>query len=108
MSVFILKLIAMLAMLLDHVAEVFGWTGWDVLPVNASIIRCIGRISFPVFAFFIVNGWKYTRNREKYFLRLALCGIVSHIPFTLAFYHLTEISFMKVRRYLHFDLCLCH
>lgn len=86
MSVFILKLIAMLAMLLDHVAEVFGWTGWDVLPVNASIIRCIGRISFPIFAFFIVNGWKYTHNREKYFLRLALCGIVSHIPFTLAFY----------------------
>lgn len=86
MSVFIIKLIAVIAMLFDHVAEVFGLTGWDVLPVNASTIRCIGRISFPVFAFFIVNGWKYTRNREKYFLRLALCAIVSHIPFSLAFY----------------------
>lgn len=86
MSVFILKVIAMIAMLFDHVAEVFGWTGWDILPLNTTIIRCIGRISFPVFAFFIVNGWKYTRNREKYFLRLALCAVVSHIPFTLAFY----------------------
>lgn len=86
MSVFIIKTIAMIAMLFDHIAEVFGWTGWDILPLNATYLRCIGRISFPVFAFFIVNGWKYTRNREKYFLRLALCAVASHIPFTLAFY----------------------
>lgn len=86
MSVFMLKLIAMLTMLLDHVAAIFGWTGWDILPLNVTVIRCIGRISFPIFAFFIVNGWKYTRNREKYFLRLVMCAVASHIPFSLVFY----------------------
>lgn len=85
MSIFILKAIAVFAMLIDHVKATLGSTGWDILPFDTTLLSIIGRVSFPVFAFFIVNGWKYTRNREKYFLRLAIGAIVSHIPYTLAF-----------------------
>lgn len=85
MSIFILKAIAIFAMLIDHIKATFGSTGWDILPFDTTLLSIIGRVSFPVFAFFIVNGWKYTRNREKYFLRLAIGAIVSHIPYTLAF-----------------------
>ena len=86
MSTFVLKLIALIAMLIDHVAYVFGWEGWDLLLVNSSTIRYIGRLSFPIFAFCIVNGWKYTQNKERYFSNLCICALLSQIPFSMAFY----------------------
>lgn len=86
MSIFALKLIALIAMLIDHVAEVLGWEGWNILSVDATWLRYIGRILFPIFAFCIVNGWMHSHNRKRYFLRLCACAIVSQIPFSLAFY----------------------
>ena len=86
MTGFFIKMIALVTMTVDHIAGVFGWEGWNVLPFNADFLRYIGRVSYPIFAFCIVSGWKYTHNREKYFSRLALCAVVSQIPFSLAFY----------------------
>lgn len=86
MPIFALKLIALLAMLIDHVAVVLGTDGWDTLPMNSEWLRYIGRISFPIFAFCIVNGWTHSRDRKKYFQRLCLCAAVSQIPYSLAFY----------------------
>ena len=86
MSIVTLKMLALIAMLIDHIVAVFGWEGWNILSINVTMLRYIGRISFPVFAFCIVNGWRYTLKKEKYFLRLTLCAILSQIPFSLAFY----------------------
>lgn len=86
MSAFVLKLLALIAMLIDHIAYVFGWEGWDLLPVDASTVRYIGRLSFPLFALCIVNGWKHTSNKEKYFTNLCVCALLSQIPFSMAFY----------------------
>lgn len=86
MSIFVLKLIALIAMLIDHVAEVFGWEGWNTLTIDAKWLRYIGRVSFPIFAFCIVSGWVHSHNRKKYFQRLCLCAIISQIPYSLAFY----------------------
>lgn len=86
MSIFVLKLLALIAMILDHITEVLGWGGWNILPINATYLRYIGRISYPIFAFCIVNGWTHSRDRKKYFLRICLCAIVSQIPYSLALY----------------------
>ena len=86
MSLFALKLTALIAMACDHVGLVFGWDGWGLLPFDADILRYIGRIAFPLFAFSLAEGWRHTRNREAYLSRLALCAALSQIPFTLAFY----------------------
>lgn len=86
MSSFALKLVALLAMALDHIGYVFGWEGWNLLPFDSSILRSIGRLSFPIFAWGIVNGWQHTRSRERYACNLSLCALLSQIPFTLAFY----------------------
>lgn len=86
MSIFVLKVIALIAMALDHIAEVFGWEGWNIISFNASKVRYIGRLSYPIFAFCIVSGWINTHDRKKYFSRICLCAFMSQIPFSLAFY----------------------
>ena len=62
-----LKIIAMLAMLSDHVGK--------VLLLQYSILQIIGRLAFPIFAFMIAEGCYYTRNKLRYFLTIFLLGL---------------------------------
>ncbi len=73
----ILKIIAMAAMLADHMGA--------ILYPEAEILRVIGRIAFPVFVFLMVEGFYHTGNIRRYELRLLLFAAVSEIPFDLAF-----------------------
>ena len=71
-----LKLIAVVTMVTDHI-------GAYLFP-NVMLFRMIGRISFPIFAFMIVEGYFRTGNLRKYIGRLLLFAILSEIPFNLA------------------------
>lgn len=63
-----IKLVAMIAMLLDHVAQfVPGMPQW---------LHWIGRISAPVFLFCLIIGMEHTRNRFRYLTRLYVGGAV--------------------------------
>lgn len=87
MNITNIKFIALILMLLDHVGAVFGLTGWNIISSELSeFFRLIGRVSFPLFAFSVANGWEYTKNKESYFYRIVTCACFSQIPYTLAFY----------------------
>lgn len=77
-----LKTIAMLSMLCDHIA--FVLIPATDYPRLYYIMRAAGRIAFPLFCFMLVEGFTYTRNREKYIIRLLIFAIISEIPFDLA------------------------
>jgi TraX protein len=57
-----LKIVALIAMLIDHIGY--------FIPDTPEWFRWIGRIAAPVFIYCIVIGYKNTSNRKKYFLRL--------------------------------------
>ena len=64
MDIFKLKLIALLAMILDHIAYFF-----PNIPM-ALIFHWIGRIAAPIFIFGVVNSMQYTSSKVKYLCRL--------------------------------------
>lgn len=78
----VLKIIAVISMLIDHI-------GAYIFP-DAYWLRCIGRLAFPIFAFFIAEGMRYTRSRKRYVLTLLVFAIISQIPygFLREFYYL--------------------
>lgn len=84
MSAFVLKLIAVVSMLIDHaayslfLAGVFTGKGYVYM-------RAVGRIAFPIFAYMIVNGFEKTHDVRRYFSRLALFAVISQPVYRLAF-----------------------
>lgn len=107
-----LKMIALVTMLIDHVAAVLIWrvyaasfriTGtmqrseaigdkiivWvaehqDLVFTIYENMRLIGRMAFPIYCFLLVEGFLHTSNVKKYALRLLLFAFLSEIPFDLA------------------------
>jgi len=67
-----LKLIALVTMTVDHI-------GVSLLP-RVTLLRIIGRLAFPIFAYMIAEGCRYTHNRKKYLLSMlglaAVCQVV--------------------------------
>ena len=81
MSGFILKIIAVISMVIDHlVYVVFN---------KFSFMNYIGRLAFPIFAFSITEGYIHTKNLKRYFSRLLIFAFVSQIPYMLFISNLT-------------------
>ena len=69
-----LKIIAVITMLIDHIgAYLFPTVMW---------LRIIGRVAFPIFAFMIAEGCRYTRNKKRYLLNMATLALVCQLMFS--------------------------
>ena len=76
MSAFVLKIIAIITMFIDHL-------GYAIYNGKFSYFNYIGRLAFPIFAFQISEGYIHTKNLKNYFFRLFLFAIISQLPFML-------------------------
>lgn len=125
-----LKLIAVITMLIDHVAAgvliryLFrnGIHDLDInnmsavnqwMDQNAALfstynaMRLIGRIAFPIYCFLLVQGFEYTHNRLKYAARLLMFAVISEIPFDLLFKgQILEFGYQNVFFTLFFGLAV--
>jgi len=78
-----IKIIAIIAMTIDHSATIFFPRYSLDIPVLSMHI--IGRLTAPIMMFFIVEGYHYTGNLRKYLFRLFVFAIISHFAYTFAF-----------------------
>lgn len=86
MTVFGLKIIAILTMCLDHAAVVFGYSAMGIVPYEMMVVlRVIGRIAFPIFIFLIANGYSHTKNKAKYLCGMAKFAAISQFIYTISF-----------------------
>ncbi len=82
-----LKFIACITMLIDH-------AGLILFP-DIAILRIIGRISFPIFAFMIAEGCRYTKNKLKHFLLIFGLGVICQLAYIITDVQ-SGISYMNV------------
>lgn len=89
-SGFTLKMIAIITMAIDHIGAIIvenmaAQKQAQALWTLDSWLRGIGRLAFPLFCFFIVEGFHYTHDRRRYAVRLGIFAVISEVPFDLAF-----------------------
>ena len=99
----ILKLLACIAMLADHIAafmpgsflhlaEPLFSIGDKVITLKL-LLHYIGRTAFPIFAFLITEGFIHTHDRKKYGLNMLLFALISEIPWNLV--HCNDIFYPR-------------
>lgn len=91
----VLKNTAFVTMLIDHIFAVLFLNYMKLHTVDGmwdsrlewvyNLGRAVGRVSFVLFAFLIVEGFVHTKSKSRYMLRLFLFAVLSEIPFDLAF-----------------------
>ncbi|MGI6238507.1 MAG: TraX family protein [Christensenellales bacterium] len=80
-----IKIIAMVTMLVDHL-------GAAVFPQYA-VMRIIGRLAFPIYAYCIAVGCVYTRDMGRYLARIAVLALISQPLYVLALNHTNALMF---------------
>lgn len=78
-----LKIIAVVSMIIDHAAHAIPWFGTVSAGRLYWLMRYVGRLAFPIFAFLIAEGAVKTKSIGKYLLRLAVFAVICEIPFDL-------------------------
>ena len=69
------KIIAAISMTVDHVGV--------LLFPKIYVLRIIGRLAMPLFAWFIAEGMIRTRSPLRYFLRVFTLAVVCQIPYLI-------------------------
>lgn len=78
-----LKIIAIIAMTIDHIADLL-YPGMPNIFIS-NVMHIIGRLTAPIMFFFICEGYHYTKNVKNYISRLFIFALISHFAYCFAF-----------------------
>ena len=102
-----LKYLAFVSMLIDHANNALltpMLNGEGFLLHLSNLFSILGRIAFPLFVFFIVEGFFKTRSRKRYLMTLLIFGVISEVPFDM---FTSKTFFDPYWNNMMFTLALC-
>lgn len=76
-----IKYLAIIFMLMDHVIQIFMERG----TFQYNLLDAMSHFTFVTMSFFLVEGYQYTKSKKEYAKRLFLFGVISQVPYVLAF-----------------------
>lgn len=91
-STFTLKMVAAITMFIDHFAVLYLTDYKDLY----NLCRAIGRLSFPIFCFILVEGFYHTKNKMNHAILLGIFGLVSEIPYNMMYGSFFDLSRQNV------------
>lgn len=97
----VIKYIAMLTMLLNHISTIFMESGSFL----SEFFLDIGYFTAITMCFFLVEGYQYTHSKKAYAMRLFLFALISELPYCLAFTQDGIIEFEGLN--MMFTLLIC-
>jgi hypothetical protein len=68
MTTTLIKIIALIFMLIDHIGE--------FIPGTPVYLRWVGRIAAPIFIYFVIIGMTHTSNKHRYLFRLYIASVI--------------------------------
>ena len=93
LSTFELKILAILAMFIDHFSIIFLENNNNTLYLTG---RAIGRICFPIICFVLVEGFFHTKDRMKHGIILGIFALLSEVPYDLMYGSLWDLTRQNV------------
>lgn len=88
-----MKWIAVLLMVIDHIGYYFD----EYLPREAVfLLRLLGRLAFPLFAYTTAAGYQRTSNKTKYIMRMLYFAFITQILLTLMGFFTGQNIFVNV------------
>ena len=96
---FLLKMVAIIGMAMQHTVLVLG----ELIPVGLHFpLQLAGGFTFPIMAFLLVEGYRHTSDIKRYMTRLFVWGLISQVPYSLAFRGEIFTPFLNIM----FTLCM--
>lgn len=96
----VIKWIAMITMLIDHVGAGILERGFTHVDYTTSrvdyVLRMVGRTAFPLYCFLLVEGYEHTSNKVRYICNMLLFGLISEIPFDYCFFGRIYLQYQNV------------
>lgn len=77
----VIKYLAIVLMLMDHIIQIFMERG----TFQYNLLDGLSHFTFVTMSYFLVEGYQYTKSKAAYAKRIFLFGIISQIPYALAF-----------------------
>lgn len=97
----VIKYIAMLTMLLNHISTIFMESGSFL----SEFFLDIGYFTAITMCYFLVEGYQYTHSKKAYAIRLLLFALISEVPYCMAFTQYGIIGFEGLN--MMFTLLIC-
>lgn len=97
----VIKYFAILFMLMDHIIQIFMERG----TLQYNLLDSLSHFTFVTMSFFLVEGYQYTRSKKEYVKRIFIFGVISQLPYALAFSGQKIIAFVPLNIFFTLGFC---